>query len=94
MSSKYKRIRSASPNVILTPREKAVVAALARGSEVRVVAHRFGLSPNTVWAQLRTAMRKLNTHNRAELSLIAIQRGYIPCPCKKHASESAEVAHE
>jgi DNA-binding NarL/FixJ family response regulator len=82
-----------TPQVIhpLTPCECRVVAALAKGEEVRAVANRFGLSPNTVWAQLGIATRKLGIHNRASLTLEAIRRGYIPCPCK-HSSKSKVVA--
>nr|WP_239029221.1 LuxR C-terminal-related transcriptional regulator [Pseudonocardia acidicola] len=48
----------------LAPRELDVLRLVAVGASNVEIAGALGLSPQTVKAYLRTAMRKLNVHNR------------------------------
>jgi DNA-binding CsgD family transcriptional regulator len=43
----------------LSPRERAVLAELARGEGAKIAAHRLGLSASTVKAYVSSASRKL-----------------------------------
>jgi DNA-binding CsgD family transcriptional regulator len=53
--------------VALSERERQAAFLVGRGHHVKLVAYELGLSPATVRAQLRTAMRKLNVEDRAGL---------------------------
>ena len=51
----------------LTQAEARVVAALASGHEPRVIAERYNVSLETVRAQVKSAMRRLDCHRRSQL---------------------------
>ncbi|HEX6353232.1 LuxR C-terminal-related transcriptional regulator [Actinophytocola sp.] len=53
-----------APGTVLTPREVDALRLVAVGASNAEVAQRLGLSPETVKAYLRSAMRKLEVHNR------------------------------
>jgi len=63
-------IHDPSPEV-LCPRERQVVALLARGLRLRNVAGILGLSPKTVDAARQSAYDKLGIHDRVILALWA-----------------------
>ncbi|MFD8194009.1 helix-turn-helix transcriptional regulator [Streptomyces wuyuanensis] len=62
----------------LAPRELDVLACVATGSTNAAVAERLGLRPETVKAYLRSAMRRLGTHNRLEAVVAARRAGLLP----------------
>jgi LuxR family maltose regulon positive regulatory protein len=64
----------ALPEVVLTKRELAVLAALPHHASVSEVAHALGVSPNTVKTQLRGVYRKLGAANREDAIALAIGR--------------------
>lgn len=66
------------PDVSLSPREIDVLAAIALGCSNPDAASRLGVSPETVKGYLRTAMRKLSVHNRAEAVVAARRAGLLP----------------
>jgi LuxR family transcriptional regulator, regulator of acetate metabolism len=51
-------------STVLAPREQDALRLVATGASNLEIAARLGLSPQTVKAYLRTAMRKLDVHNR------------------------------
>jgi len=64
----------------LTAREREVLKLLAEGKTVRAAASVLGLSSKTVDAHKFNLMRKLGTHNRAELVMWAIQKKVVKLP--------------
>jgi len=60
---------------VLCPRERQVVALLARGLRLRNVAEILGLSPKTVDAARQSAYDKLGIHDRVILALWAHRHG-------------------
>ncbi|GAB7060054.1 LuxR C-terminal-related transcriptional regulator [Streptomyces mexicanus] len=64
--------------VSLAPREVDVLACVASGATNAAAATRLGLSPETVKAYLRSAMRKLNAHTRGEAVAAARRAGVLP----------------
>nr|WP_246306878.1 helix-turn-helix transcriptional regulator [Herbiconiux flava] len=59
------------PFATLTPREKAVLAAVLEGQSTASVADALFVSPNTVKTQLRSIYRKVGVQNRRELQRAA-----------------------
>ncbi len=51
----------------LTPAEVRLAAALARGVRLKIVAERFGISPQTARTQLKAVFGKTGTHRQADL---------------------------
>ncbi|MFD4587595.1 response regulator transcription factor [Streptomyces sp. NPDC058434] len=64
--------------IALAPRELDVLACVATGSTNAAAAERLGLRPETVKAYLRSAMRRLGTHNRREAVVAARRAGLLP----------------
>lgn len=60
----------------LTSQEVRVVTAIARGLTIRAVAAELFLSPKTVDFHLRQVYGKLRIHSRAELAVVAVERGW------------------
>jgi DNA-binding CsgD family transcriptional regulator len=58
------------PAVLLTPREKALVALLAAGHSEESAAAELGVSRRTVLYALRAMMDRVGVHNRFQLALI------------------------
>ena len=61
----------------LTPSERDVLAASARGAGVRQVAGELGLPEQEVRVELASAARKLGARSKLETVLIALRRGDI-----------------
>ena len=66
----------AGPNP-LTSREREVLAAVAGGAGLAVVAARLALSEGTVRNHLSIAIQKLGVHNRIEAARLAEERGWL-----------------
>ena len=61
----------------LTPREREVLVLIAKGYTNRAAAELLGISHKTVDYHRTNVMRKLDIHNRTELTRFAIRRGLI-----------------
>jgi LuxR family maltose regulon positive regulatory protein len=64
----------APSGIMLTTRERVVLAELPRCASTRELATQLGVSPNTVKTQLRGLYRKLGAANREDAIAIAIHR--------------------
>lgn len=65
----FRKQPAAGPD--LTDREKQVLELLVRGKTIRAVSEFLCLSPHTIHDHIKRIYRKLEVHNRAELSLRA-----------------------
>ncbi|WP_040924482.1 response regulator transcription factor, partial [Saccharomonospora iraqiensis] len=63
---------------LLAPRERDVLAEVARGLTNAEIAERLALRPETVKAYLRSAMRKLDVHSRHHAVAAARRAGLLP----------------
>jgi DNA-binding NarL/FixJ family response regulator len=61
----------------LTPREREVLALLARGSANREIAHRLGIAEITVRTHVSHILGKLGASNRVEAALHALRTGLV-----------------
>lgn len=68
---------SEAPEVALTDREREVLILIAEGYSTRQIAELLGISPKTVDVHRTNLMRKLNLHNRVEVTRYAIRHGFI-----------------
>jgi DNA-binding NarL/FixJ family response regulator len=57
---------ASGPRVLVSPRERDVLEAFARGATNRAAARTLGLSPHTVKQHASSIYRKLGVRNRAE----------------------------
>ena len=64
----------------LTPQERALLQALARGLSEQEIAHCYSLSPATVHTTLTTVLEKLQVSSKLEAIFLALQTGLIPFP--------------
>jgi DNA-binding NarL/FixJ family response regulator len=64
----------------LTPREREVLALVARGRTNRVIAAELAISAGTVRSYLSGVLAKLGAANRTQAVMIGIQRGWVPLP--------------
>ncbi|GIG88196.1 helix-turn-helix transcriptional regulator [Plantactinospora endophytica] len=78
--------RNGVPEVVLTPREKAVVALLAEGHTDTSVAQALGMSTRSVTYALRSLMDRLGVDNRFQLGL-ALGAMQVASPPKKEIIE-------
>ena len=63
-------------SVQLTNREVDVLRRVAKGMAYREIAEELFVSHRTVQNHVQNVLRKLQLHNRVELTLYAIERGY------------------
>jgi two-component system nitrate/nitrite response regulator NarL len=70
----------------LSPREREIVAAVARGLSNRAIAAEAGIAPQTVKNHLSAIFQKLQVESRVQLAILALQRGLGEAP---PASEKA-----
>lgn len=61
----------------LTQREVEVLSLMAKGLRNREIAHRLGLSLNTVKAHMQSILLKLDAKDRTEAAVIALRRGIV-----------------
>lgn len=71
------RRRSGTSDDSLTAQERRVAAVIATGRTVREAALELRVSPKTVDSHLRQVYAKLGIRSRAELALIAAERGWL-----------------
>ena len=65
------------PAGALTDKELLVFLQLSQGRSVNEVARDFHLSPSTVGTHLYHIKQKLNVHNAAEMTMVALRSGFI-----------------
>ncbi|MGJ6981016.1 response regulator [Aestuariimicrobium soli] len=65
---------------ILTSREVEVLRLVAKGLAYREIADELVVSHRTVQNHVQNVLRKLQLHNRVELTLYAIEQGYSEGP--------------
>lgn len=68
---------TASPLDLITPRERDVLAGVARGLTNKAIAAELGISRRTVEAHRESLMRKLQIHSVAGLTRFALESGLI-----------------
>ena len=62
---------------LISPREREVLGLLAEGLRNEEIASRLGLSPDTVRAHIRNAMRKLDADTRTHAVALALRQSLI-----------------
>jgi DNA-binding NarL/FixJ family response regulator len=62
----------------LTPREREVLALIARGLDTRAIAEALYLSRETARTHVRNLLRKLGVHTRVEAARLALRAGLSP----------------
>jgi DNA-binding NarL/FixJ family response regulator len=67
-------------NDVLTPRERDILALVARGDDNRAIALSLNLSEKTVGNRLSEIFQKLGVSNRTQAAIVAVQRGLVPPP--------------
>ncbi len=77
----------------LTERETEVLKMVAKGMSYRQIAERLVLSHRTVQNHVQNTLRKLQLHNRVELTRYAIAQG-LDDPEAESESEPASDGHE
>jgi DNA-binding NarL/FixJ family response regulator len=65
------------PDVPLTPRERDVLAAAARGLGNKQIAAELGMSARTVQTHLTSVFAKLGVSSRTEAVLLAVKKGWV-----------------
>jgi DNA-binding NarL/FixJ family response regulator len=68
---------AASPDALVTLREKQVLTRIALGHSNKLIARDLGLSVKTVEKHRSNLMRKLTLHNAAAITLFALRHGFI-----------------
>jgi DNA-binding NarL/FixJ family response regulator len=64
----------------LSPREREIVAAVARGLSNRDIASATGIAQQTVKNHLSSIFQKLNVHSRVQLAVLALRNGQSDPP--------------
>jgi two-component system, NarL family, response regulator YdfI len=64
--------------IVLTERERSILAGVARGERSKEIAARLGITAATVAAHLTNIYAKLGADSRASAVAIAMQRGLLP----------------
>ena len=62
---------------LLTGRERDVLEGIANGETNKEIASRYGISPRTVETHRESLMRKLEIHNVAGLTRLAVEEGLV-----------------
>lgn len=71
------RSREPAPRAALTPREREVLALVARGNSIRRTSEILGLTQNTTAGYLKNIYQKLHVDSRAEATLEAVRLGLV-----------------
>jgi two-component system nitrate/nitrite response regulator NarL len=71
------RTAAGSGGDALTARERDILRGVAGGQSIKVIAHRFGLSPKTVNNQFSTLKDKLGIRDSAGLVRYAVSHGLV-----------------
>ena len=71
------RLSRVSKLAMLTGRERDVLEGIANGETNKEIAARHGISPRTVETHRESLMRKLEIHNVAGLTRLAVEEGLV-----------------
>jgi len=71
------RTTRASRLALLTGRERNVLEGIANGETNKEIASRYGISPRTIETHRESLMRKLQIHNVAGLTRLAVEEGLV-----------------
>lgn len=66
----------------LTPREKEILACLARGESNKIIARQLDLAESTVKIHVQNILKKLNLSSRVQAAVLAVERGLASGPEK------------
>jgi NarL family two-component system response regulator LiaR len=66
------------PLAVLSPREREVLAELARGRSNRQIARGLTLSEETVKSHVSSILAKLNLSDRTQAAIFGLQQGLVP----------------
>lgn len=80
------RLRDLAPFKTLTPREGAVLEALAQGQRAETIAAAAVLSEATVRSQIRGVLTKLGVNSQLEAVALAWSAGWLPMAPTDHGS--------
>ena len=69
--------QSRQPDGLISPREREVLALVVAGRSNKAIAETLFVSPYTVKAHMASLLTKLDADNRAQLAVIAMQRGLV-----------------
>jgi DNA-binding NarL/FixJ family response regulator len=72
------RSKDLAPFMTLTPRERAVLFALAKGHRAEAIASEAGVSGATVRSQIRSVLAKLGVNSQLEAVALAWTVGWFP----------------
>jgi DNA-binding NarL/FixJ family response regulator len=72
------RSKDLAPFMTLTPRERAVLSALAKGQRAEAIASEAGVSGATVRSQIRSVLAKLGVNSQLEAVAMAWTVGWFP----------------
>lgn len=65
------------PFVPLSPREMEIVQYITRGLSNKMIAHRLGISHQTVKNHMTSILRKLDVEDRTQAAIYAIRHGWV-----------------
>jgi len=68
----------AGPLDVLSPRERDVLAGLARGRSNRQIARALGVGDETVKSHVSSILAKLNLADRTQAAIFGLQQGLVP----------------
>ena len=68
----------ASPLDVLSPRERDVLAGLARGRSNRQIARALGVGEETVKSHVSSLLAKLHLADRTQAAIFGLQQGLVP----------------
>lgn len=68
----------ARPLDVLSPRERDVLAELARGRSNRQIARALGVGEETVKSHVSSILAKLNLTDRTQAAIFGLQQGLVP----------------
>ena len=68
-------VDTASDNSPLSPRERQIAAAIARGASNKIIARDLDIAETTVKVHVQSILRKLNFASRVQIAVYASERG-------------------
>jgi two-component system, NarL family, response regulator LiaR len=68
----------AGPLDVLSPRERDVLAGLARGRSNRQIARALGVGEETVKSHVSSILAKLHLADRTQAAIVGLQQGLVP----------------
>ena len=63
--------------VPLSPREMEIIRYITRGLSNKMIAHRLGISHQTVKNHMTSILRKLDVEDRTQAAIYAIRHGWV-----------------